>query len=63
MFPEIWSVLVGGQSVKFPCQVAYSCVCISLSAFGEGHVLSVEPSGLDGNYLGFYFFLILISFL
>lgn len=56
MFPEMRSVLVGGRSVKFHSQVAYFCVCISLSAFGVGHVLSVQPWSLDGNYLFFFFF-------
>lgn len=55
MFPEMWSVLVGGRSVKFHSQVAYFCVCISLSAFGVGHGLSVQPWSPDGNYLGFFF--------
>lgn len=52
MFPEMWSVLVGGRSVKFHSQVAYFCVCISLSAFGVGHGLSVQPWSFDGNYPG-----------
>lgn len=60
MFPEMRSVLVGGQSVKFHSQVAYFCVCISLSAFGVGHVLSVQPWSLDGNYLGVFLILILL---
>lgn len=55
MFPQMWSELVGGQSVKFHSQVAYFCVCISLSAFGVGRVLSVQPWSLNGNYLGVFF--------
>lgn len=62
MFPEMRSVLVGGLSVKFHSQVAYFSVCISLSAFGVGHVLSVQPWSLDGNYLGFFFFLSWFSY-
>lgn len=63
MFPEMRSVLVGGRSVKFHSQVAYFCVCISLSACGVGHVLSVQPWGLDGNYFVFFFSFLILLFL
>lgn len=55
MFPEMRSVLVGGQSVKFHSQVAYFCLRFSLSLWKWLMGFHFSPEVLMVITLGFFF--------